>query len=142
MGITNIMGVVGMSINDLEIVKSIEESTGVSHSDEQLKILQHRGGMCILACAGSGKALKNGTGVLTPNGYIPIDSLNVGDICYDEKGQKQTIVGVYPQGRKEVCEVTFSDGSVIHCCEEHLWTYRTYGNNENTNRWCTDTLKI
>ena len=141
MGITNIMGVVGMSINDLEIVKSIEESTGVSHSDEQLKILQHRGGMCILACAGSGKALKNGTGVLTPNGYIPIDSLNVGDICYDEKGQKQTIVGVYPQGRKEVCEVTFSDGSVIHCCEEHLWTYRTYGNNENTNRWCTDTLK-
>ena len=42
------------------IINQIAEATGTVYSDEQLDILRHRGGMCILACAGSGK-----TSVLT-----------------------------------------------------------------------------
>lgn len=41
-------------------LERISALTGITYSDEQLKILQHKGGMCILACAGSGK-----TSVLT-----------------------------------------------------------------------------
>ena len=37
------------------IINQIANATGTIYSDEQLDILRHRGGMCILACAGSGK---------------------------------------------------------------------------------------
>ena len=40
---------------DLKVITEIEKTTGVKYSDEQRDILLHRGNMCILACAGSGK---------------------------------------------------------------------------------------
>lgn len=36
-------------------IKDIQLVTGVKHSEEQLRVLRHRLGMCILACAGAGK---------------------------------------------------------------------------------------
>ena len=123
------------------IIKQMADATGVTYSDEQLDILKHRGGMCILACAGSGKALKNGTGVLTPNGYVPIEELKVGDICYDVNGEEQEVLGVFPQGKKEIYNVKFSDRSVIPCCSDHLWTYQTYNMRRTTKKWKTDTLE-
>lgn len=129
-------------MTDREVIDMISNATGVTHSDEQLKILNHRGGMCIIACAGSGKALKNGTRVLTPKGYRPIESMKVGDSIFDEKGKIQTVTGVYPQGKKQVHCVKFNniilDETVfdmfnrnelekayptIECCKEHLWSY-------------------
>lgn len=41
--------------NDDTVIDFISRTSGVSYSDEQLAILRHRGGMCILASAGSGK---------------------------------------------------------------------------------------
>ena len=41
--------------NTEEIIKRISRVTSMKYSDEQLKILRHRGGMNIVACAGSGK---------------------------------------------------------------------------------------
>lgn len=112
-----------MNEQDKKAVDSMSKITGVRYSDEQKDILLHRGGMCILACAGSGKALKNGIGVLTPSGYKAVEQLKVGDICFDEQGNRQTILGVYPQGMKEVYTVEFSDNRAIDCCSEHLWPY-------------------
>ena len=40
---------------DLKCIMDMQKATGVTYSDEQLKILEHRGNACILACAGSGK---------------------------------------------------------------------------------------
>lgn len=37
------------------LIHDLEVFTGVKYSDEQLKILRHKGGMCVLASAGSGK---------------------------------------------------------------------------------------
>lgn len=39
----------------MSAIEKIQSVTKVNHSDEQLKILNHKGGMRILACAGSGK---------------------------------------------------------------------------------------
>lgn len=44
-----------MVLNDMDIINEMERVTGVKYSDEQLDILKHPGGMCILASAGSGK---------------------------------------------------------------------------------------
>ena len=41
--------------NDLRVILDLEQRTGVHYSEEQRKILLHRGSACILACAGSGK---------------------------------------------------------------------------------------
>lgn len=41
--------------NEMDIITNMSRTTGVKYSDEQLDILKHHGGMCILACAGSGK---------------------------------------------------------------------------------------
>ena len=38
-----------------DILENISRATGVVYSDEQLNILNSEGGLCILACAGSGK---------------------------------------------------------------------------------------
>ena len=61
----------------LEILNTLEKVNGNEFSEEQREILTHKGNMCIIACAGSGKALVNGTGVLTNLGYKPIESLRV-----------------------------------------------------------------
>ena len=109
---------------ELEIIANMERVTGKKFSDEQRKILEHHGNACILACAGSGKALVNGTGVLTPNGYVPIETLKVEDKVFNENGHVQEVLGVFPQGKKKVYNVRFNGNIVIKCCKDHLWTIR------------------
>lgn len=109
---------------DLKIIAEMERVTGLKYSDEQRAILEHKGNACILACAGSGKALVNGTGVLTPFGYVNIETLKIGDKVFDQDGREQIVLGVYPQGKKKVHKVHFAAGEMIKCCEEHLWTVK------------------
>lgn len=76
-----------------------------------------------VSCAGSGKALVNGTGVATFEGFTPIEELDVGSSVYGADGQLHQVVGVFPQGvRDDIYEVIFSDDSVIKCTGDHLWT--------------------
>lgn len=125
-----------------EILKSLSETTGVKYSDEQLRVLEHEGGMNIVACAGSGKALVNGTGVMTPYGYKKIEELKVGDDVIDDKGQSQKVLGVYPQGEKVVYRVTFDNGNYIDCCKDHLWTVGEVSRGCITNVETISTLEI
>ena len=50
-----------------------------------------------VSCAGSGKALVNGTKVATLNGFTPIEELNVGSRVYGVDGKLHNVVGVFPQ---------------------------------------------
>ena len=59
--------------------------------------------------------------VLTPSGWRQIGSLKVGDTVYDSQGNEQTVLGVFPQGKKDVYKVDFDDGSSVLCGIEHLW---------------------
>lgn len=38
-----------------EVITDLMETTGTKYSDEQKAVLEYKGGMCIMACAGSGK---------------------------------------------------------------------------------------
>jgi phosphate starvation-inducible protein PhoH and related proteins len=63
--------------------------------------------------------------VATPDGLRPIGSLEVGDLVIGSNGLPTPVLGVYPQGRKQVFRVTTQDGASTLCCGEHLWTVRT-----------------
>lgn len=80
------------------------------------------GNQRVQAIAGSGKALRNGTKVMTPEGNVSIERLHVGSEVFGEDGKPHEVVGVFPQGRKEPYEIRFSNGEIRECCSEHLWT--------------------
>jgi phosphate starvation-inducible PhoH-like protein len=63
--------------------------------------------------------------VLTPRGFRAIGSLRVGDLVVGSDGRPTPVLGVYPQGRKEVFRVSAQDGAATLCCGEHLWFVTT-----------------
>lgn len=79
----------------------------------------------------TGKAVPVDTKVLTPNGYVRIGNLKVGDQVISIKGNRTIVTGVYPQGKKQVYRVTFGESgkcrmfTTIECCKDHLWTVQT-----------------
>jgi len=74
---------------------------------------------------GTGKALADSELVLTPEGYTKISDLKKGDFVSGSDGKPTRITGVFPQGTKQLFRVTFSDGSHVDCCGDHLWQVRT-----------------
>jgi phosphate starvation-inducible PhoH-like protein len=63
--------------------------------------------------------------VLTPDGFRPIGSLRVGDLVVGSDGTPTPVLGVFPQGRKEVFRVSTQDGASTLACAEHLWRVTT-----------------
>jgi phosphate starvation-inducible PhoH-like protein len=74
-----------------------------------------------------GRAQPLSTPVLTPGGFQPIGNLRVGDLVVGSSGLPTPVVGVYPQGRKEVFRLRAQDGASTLCCAEHLWRVETPG---------------
>jgi phosphate starvation-inducible protein PhoH and related proteins len=74
-----------------------------------------------------GRAQPVDTPVLTPDGFRPIGELRVGDLVTGSDGRPTPVLGVYPQGHKQVYRVTASDGASTLACGEHLWFVRTRG---------------
>lgn len=115
-------------LNDFNdsMIKKIEDNTGVSFSDEQRAILKHTGSACILACAGSGKALANYEPVYTKRGWVPIGKLTSNDRVYGIDGYLHSIVGIFPQGLKRKYSCHFSNGITVDCNDEHIWQYSEF----------------
>ncbi|HZA80062.1 MAG TPA: PhoH family protein [Actinomycetes bacterium] len=72
-----------------------------------------------------GRAQPYDSRVLTPSGLRPIGSLRVGDLVVGSDGLPTPVLGVYPQGRKQVFRVRTQDGASTLCCAEHLWAVTT-----------------
>jgi phosphate starvation-inducible protein PhoH and related proteins len=72
-----------------------------------------------------GRAQPYDAQVLTPNGFMPIGTLQVGDLVVGSDGLPTPVLGVYPQGVKDVYRVTTQDGASTVACGEHLWTVTT-----------------
>jgi phosphate starvation-inducible protein PhoH and related proteins len=72
-----------------------------------------------------GRAQPRHSKVLTPFGWREIGSLEVGDSVIGSNGKPTQVLGVYPQGQKEVFRLTMTDGSSTLACAEHLWQVQT-----------------
>jgi phosphate starvation-inducible PhoH-like protein len=72
-----------------------------------------------------GRALALHCKILTPTGWRMIGSLQVGDLVIGSDGKPTQVLGVFPQGRKQVYRVMMTDGASALACAEHLWAVRT-----------------
>lgn len=82
-----------------------------------------------------GRAQPIFTNVLTPDGWRPIGDLLVGDLVIGSNGEPTPVLGVYPQGEKDIYRVSAQDGSWTLCCGEHLWTVRTASDKRRDKPW-------
>lgn len=74
-----------------------------------------------------GKAQPLTSKVLTPNGYKELGEVRVGEVILGYTNQnipyiKQKITGIFPQGKKKLYKLIFSDGSTVECNDEHIWS--------------------
>jgi hypothetical protein len=76
--------------------------------------------------AGTAKAQPLSEPIPTPNGWVTMGDLKSGDYVFDVDGLPTKVLGVFPQGEKEIFKVTFSDGTYTRCCGDHLWSTSTY----------------
>ncbi len=72
-----------------------------------------------------GRAHPVATPVLTPDGFRPIGSLSVGDLVIGSNGKPTPVIGVYPQGEKDIYRVTAQDGASTLASGDHLWAVAT-----------------
>jgi replicative DNA helicase len=73
----------------------------------------------------TGKAQPLDSKVLTPSGFVEMREVTVGSLVIGRDGLPHRVIGVFPQGKKEVFKVTLSDGTSCRCCDDHLWFTQT-----------------
>lgn len=77
--------------------------------------------LIITGPAGTGKAQPLSSTIMTPSGPKAMGDIEIGDLVCTPTGVS-SVIGVFPQGEKEIYRVTFDDGSSTLCCLAHLWT--------------------
>jgi len=83
--------------------------------------------LLVFGSTGAGKALKMDELVHTPEGWRINQELKIGDRVSRPNGESTEIIGVYPQGEKELMSVIFEDGRHIEVSPDHLWEVKSGG---------------
>jgi phosphate starvation-inducible protein PhoH len=84
--------------------------------------------------AGTSKAQPLSSPILTPTGWSTMGELNIGDKVVSSDGSATTVIGVFPQGKKDIWQLSFSDGTSVECCLDHLWLTQTESD-RNNRKW-------
>ncbi|MEX1177263.1 MAG: PhoH family protein [Nitriliruptor sp.] len=63
--------------------------------------------------------------VLTPDGFHPIGELVPGDQVIGSDGRPTEVLGIFPQGEKDIYRVSSQDGASTRCTADHLWAVTT-----------------
>ena len=68
-----------------------------------------------------GKAQPYDAKVLTPDGFVRMGDVKVGDVICGSNGGTQRVLRIYEQGEKDVVRFTMRDGSSAESSLDHLW---------------------
>ncbi len=113
------------------------ERSGIVLNPKQLELYKGIRNNTLTICqgpAGTSKAQPLTSPILTPNGWVTMGDIEIGDRVISQDGTSTIVLGVFPQGEKDIWELTFSDGSKVECCSEHLWATQTE-NDRNFRKW-------
>lgn len=92
---------------------------------------------------GTGKAEPYSRKIPTPtkNGFTLMGDLKIGDQIFAQDGTLTKVTGIFEQGEQDIYKVTFQDGRVAYCHEEHLWTVKTFKDGIWKTRMLKDMIK-
>lgn len=97
---------------------------------EALQALVDHDKIAVKSGHGVGKALHIDTPVLTPTGWTTMKDLQPGDLVVGRNGHPTKVLGVYPQGVRDLYEVAWDDGTKVLADGEHLWSTQTANERE------------
>lgn len=69
----------------------------------------------------TGKALRKDELIPTPQGFVELGKLVVGDKVYGRDGKTTTITHIFDVEVRPFFRITFKDGTVMEACSEHRW---------------------
>lgn len=116
----------------------VGKTSGFCDLDEMISGFQNANYYVLGGRPSMGKAQPLSAKVLTPSGFIRMADVRPGQFVIGGDGKAYMVTGIFPQGKKDVYQFTFSDGSKTECCAEHLWFTQT--RNERR-RGCPGSIK-
>ena len=95
---------------------------------EELKYVHNPLTFCdqwaITGSTGTGKAQPLTSRILTPNGYVLMKNIQIGDTIIDGDGDLTKVTHIYPQGKLPVYRITLTDNTEVLSADNHLWVFR------------------
>lgn len=112
-------------IKDYEVGTAVATTTYFPSIDLIFRPL--RGDLNVLGGIGNhGKALSTDTDIPTPNGWVKMGNIKVGDKVFDETGKQCDVTAVTDVQHNRPCyKIIFSDNSEVIADEQHLWLTET-----------------
>jgi len=104
---------------------------GFQDIDEKMGGLHESDLTIVAARASAGKDLADDEPVLCKDGWKRIGEITTEDYVCGSDGKFYKVLGVFPQGKKEVFKVEFSDGSYVRASGTHNWLTRTQKDRDN-----------
>lgn len=91
---------------------------------------------------GKGKGQPLDALIKVPGGWATMGSMQVGTQVTAKDGTTTTVTGVFPQGFKDVYELTFVDGRTASCDDTHLWRVFVKNTDPDEQWRVVDTLEL
>lgn len=91
----------------------------------------------MVMATGLGKAQPLSEPVLTPTGWVEMGDISPGDFVITQSGFRTKVKAIFPQGKKLVYRIRFSDGTETRCCSDHLWNVQTKSQKHRTGKYET-----
>lgn len=77
--------------------------------------------MAVLKCRQRGYEQPYSELIATPDGFVEMGSLKVGDEIWNPDGNTTKVLEIYEQGFKDVYQLELADGRTVRCGANHLW---------------------
>lgn len=94
---------------------------------------RHKTSLVLSGGMGVGKAQPISEPILTPNGFVPMGSIQPGDYVIGRSGLPVAVNTIHPQGERDIYKVTFNDDSYTFADYDHLWTVQNVNDTRSGN---------
>lgn len=111
------------------------------YQKQAVKFFEINNGISILGDSpGVGKAQSLNSLIATPEGWVRMGDIEIGQKIFSQDGNIYSVTGVFPQGIQDTYRVIFGDDSSTECNMEHLWVVRDRNRKRRNAGWVVKSL--